>query len=117
MKQQYLSPSVAPQPLIHRYYAWSHMVSPHTAALNFRKRQLAVLESYLEEPELHRSALEHVQDYLRDCHALLVLDNFEQVLPAAPYLADLLRSCPGLKLLVTSRAVPGISCISPIAPT
>src|SRR5215469_14647646 len=35
---------------------------------------------------------------------LLVLDNFEQVLPAAaPQLADLLARCAGLSLLVTSR--------------
>jgi predicted ATPase/DNA-binding CsgD family transcriptional regulator len=42
--------------------------------------------------------------FLRDEHLLLVLDNFEQLLPAAPQLTDLLASCPGLKLLVTSRA-------------
>ncbi len=36
---------------------------------------------------------------------LLVLDSFERVLPAAPLLADLLSSCPGLKILVTSRAL------------
>ncbi|HEY1298508.1 MAG TPA: AAA family ATPase, partial [Chloroflexota bacterium] len=35
---------------------------------------------------------------------LLVLDNFEQLLPAAPQLSDLLQTCPGLKLLVTSRS-------------
>jgi predicted ATPase/DNA-binding CsgD family transcriptional regulator/transcriptional regulator with XRE-family HTH domain len=35
---------------------------------------------------------------------LLVLDNFEQVLPAAAELADLLAQCPNLVLLVTSRA-------------
>jgi predicted ATPase len=34
---------------------------------------------------------------------LLVLDNFEQVVAAAPELADLLESCPNLALLVTSR--------------
>src|SRR5262249_17818555 len=31
------------------------------------------------------------------------LDNFERVLPAGPYLVDLLGQCPALKLLVTSR--------------
>ena len=35
---------------------------------------------------------------------LLVLDNFEHVLAAAPLIADLLRAAPRLKVLVTSRA-------------
>jgi predicted ATPase/DNA-binding CsgD family transcriptional regulator len=35
---------------------------------------------------------------------LLILDSLDQVLPAASQLADLLSSCPGLKILVTSRA-------------
>jgi predicted ATPase len=37
-------------------------------------------------------------------HLLLVLDNFEQVLAAAPLLGQLLRASPGLKILATSRA-------------
>ena len=36
---------------------------------------------------------------------LIVLDNFEQVLAAAPELAALLEACPTVKLLVTSREV------------
>ena len=51
------------------------------------------------------SPLERLKTSLRDKQLLVVLDNFEQVLPAAPLLSDLLSSCPQLKLLVTSRAL------------
>ncbi|MFN2201094.1 MAG: ATP-binding protein, partial [Caldilineaceae bacterium] len=44
-----------------------------------------------------------LQAYLADRHFLLVLDNFEHLLPAAPLLLDILHSAPGCKLLVTSR--------------
>ena len=41
---------------------------------------------------------------LRDRELLLVLDNFEQVLPAAPWVLDLLQAAPRVTALVTSRA-------------
>lgn len=44
-----------------------------------------------------------VQAYLRERRLLLVLDNCEQVLDAAPLIAELLAACPGLKVLATSR--------------
>ena len=46
---------------------------------------------------------------LRDRRLLLVLDNFEQVVDAAPLLAELLSACPALTMLVTSRALLRIS--------
>jgi predicted ATPase/DNA-binding CsgD family transcriptional regulator len=52
-----------------------------------------------------RSPLEVLQAAMADQALLLLLDNFEQVLPAAPQLTELLVACPGVKLLVTSRAV------------
>ncbi|MFL5806959.1 MAG: ATP-binding protein [Roseiflexaceae bacterium] len=45
-----------------------------------------------------------VQDYLYDKRILLLLDNFEQVVDAAPLVVDLLEGGSGLKALVTSRA-------------
>jgi predicted ATPase/DNA-binding CsgD family transcriptional regulator len=46
--------------------------------------------------------------HLGERRFLLVLDNLEHLLPAAPALADLLAACPGLVLLATSRAALGL---------
>ena len=51
-----------------------------------------------------RPLLESLKQYLRDKRLLLILDNFEQVLEAAPLVADLAAECPRMKTLVTSRA-------------
>jgi predicted ATPase/Tfp pilus assembly protein PilF len=47
---------------------------------------------------------ELLKGYLCGKRMLLLVDNFEQVLPAGPQLAELLEACPGVKILVTSRA-------------
>jgi predicted ATPase/transcriptional regulator with XRE-family HTH domain len=47
--------------------------------------------------------LERVTAMLRQRQLLLVLDNFEHVVEAAPLVAHLLGACPGVKILVTSR--------------
>jgi predicted ATPase/class 3 adenylate cyclase len=47
---------------------------------------------------------ESLKDYLGQRRLLLVLDNFEQVLEAAPAVTELLAVTPDLKVLVTSRA-------------
>jgi predicted ATPase/DNA-binding XRE family transcriptional regulator len=50
-----------------------------------------------------QALLNTVQASLRDKQLLLVLDNFEQVVDAAPVLTDLLMAAPGVKALVSSR--------------
>jgi predicted ATPase/DNA-binding CsgD family transcriptional regulator len=51
-----------------------------------------------------RSLSTLLRDYLATRQLLLLLDNFEQVLPGAAVLADLLANAPQIKLIVTSRA-------------
>ena len=48
-------------------------------------------------------------EYVAERELLLLLDNFEQVVEAAPELRVLLEACPNLKLLVTSRELLRIS--------
>ena len=53
--------------------------------------------------ERSQSHLIRLQQRLGTHPVLLLLDNFEQVLAAAPEIAELLAACPDLKVLVTSR--------------
>jgi predicted ATPase len=45
-----------------------------------------------------------LKSYLRDKNLLLILDNFEQLVDAAPLIAELLSSAPRVNMLVTSQA-------------
>ncbi len=74
-----LAPVVDPEQL--------HSTIAHTLGLRGAEAPLAAL----------RAAL-------RERRTLLVLDNFEQVLPGAPRVLELLGACPNVHALVTSRA-------------
>ncbi len=67
------------------------------SVLNTIARTIGIKETSEE------SLLEELKAQLREKHLLLVLDNFEQVTDAAVSIAELLKFCPHLKLLVTSR--------------
>jgi predicted ATPase/DNA-binding winged helix-turn-helix (wHTH) protein len=52
----------------------------------------------------NRTLPQMIADYLQESGPFLfVLDNFEQELPAGKEVAEILASCPALKVLVTSR--------------
>jgi predicted ATPase/class 3 adenylate cyclase/Tfp pilus assembly protein PilF len=67
-----------------------------------------VLPTITRSLEIHENpgatTLTSLAQHLRDRHMLLILDNFERVLQAAPPLGELLNACPDLVVLVTSRA-------------
>jgi predicted ATPase/class 3 adenylate cyclase len=50
-----------------------------------------------------RSPQERILDHIGQKRMLLVLDNFEQLTPAAPLISELLTQAPGLSVLATSR--------------
>jgi len=71
---------------------------------------LAVFNALELRDQSARWPMATIADYLADKNLLLILDNCEHLLSASAVLADnLLRSCPDLRLLVTSRQPLGIS--------
>jgi non-specific serine/threonine protein kinase len=62
-----------------------------------------------EDPQGRRTSLEILQDYLRSRTLLLILDNCEHLIEACAQVSEsLLRSCPKLKILASSREALGI---------
>lgn len=53
----YLKPNLVLEPLVDKWYAWSHLVSPATAAMNILGRHLTIIESYLSAPDIHAEAV------------------------------------------------------------
>jgi transcriptional regulator with XRE-family HTH domain len=64
----------------------------------------SVLCQSLRLQESGLTATERLKLYLGEKHLLIVLDNFEHLLSASAWVAELLASCPWLTILVTSRA-------------
>ena len=80
-------------------------------------RQVAFILGVGEEPG--RAIRETLMAYLRSRQLLLVLDNCEHLLAACAQLTDgLLRACPALKILATSREPLGTAgeAVFPVSP-
>ncbi len=74
------------------------MLVPATIA-----RTVGIVESGSRPP------LEALVELLAGQKVLFVLDNFERLTAAAPVVADLLRAAPGVRFVVTSRAILHLS--------
>jgi L-ascorbate metabolism protein UlaG (beta-lactamase superfamily) len=70
----YLRPNSVVEPLVDRWYAWSHLIPPATAARNLTERHLKIMNSYLDAPQVHAAAVKNPQmvggpfmDFAKDC--------------------------------------------------
>jgi len=64
----------------------------------------AIAQALGVKPKADRPFVDELKEYLYDKEILLLLDNFEQIVMAASFVADLLATCHQLKVLVTSRS-------------
>jgi L-ascorbate metabolism protein UlaG (beta-lactamase superfamily) len=55
----YTKPNLVIEPLFDRWYAWSHLVSPATAAMNVVGRHLKIMNSYIQSPQIHAAAVQN----------------------------------------------------------
>jgi len=79
------------------------------ASMQAAEQVLTTIAAALNVHETSRASIAAaIHQALRGRRMLLVLDNFEQVIDAAPDLTDLLTQTPELSILVTSRSVLGV---------
>lgn len=63
----------------------------------------AIADALGVQPSLSRSPHQQVLDFLTEKRLLLVLDNFEHLLDGVLVISDILRFCPKVQVIVTSR--------------
>ncbi|MEO1763862.1 MAG: oxidoreductase, partial [Cyanobacteria bacterium J06629_18] len=55
----FLKPNAIAEPLINQWYAWSYLVPPATAAMYIVDSHIKIMESFIEAPQVHKSALQN----------------------------------------------------------
>ena len=74
------------------------------SAVREPEQVLALIAASLPDSGLRGMPEQRIQDFAASRRLVLILDNFEQLLPAASGLGDLLARTDTLRLVVTSRA-------------
>jgi len=55
--KQYLRPNVQLEPLVNQWYAWPHLIAPHTAAMHFANAHVKMMKSFIAAPDFHAAAV------------------------------------------------------------
>jgi L-ascorbate metabolism protein UlaG (beta-lactamase superfamily) len=55
--QFFLRQNIQLEPLVDRWYAWSFLIPPATAARNLTERHIKIMDSYIGAPEVHANAV------------------------------------------------------------
>lgn len=55
----YLKQNVQCEPLFNQWYAWTHLIAPHTAAMFIANLHLKIMKSYVAAPQLHANAVKN----------------------------------------------------------
>jgi L-ascorbate metabolism protein UlaG (beta-lactamase superfamily) len=58
-EKYYFKPNVIIGPLVDRWYAWTHLISPATAAMNVVGRHIKIMNSYIQAPHIHAAAVKN----------------------------------------------------------
>ena len=57
MIQHYLKSTIKAEPLIWQWYAWPYLIPPLPAACNVTERHLKIMQSYVQNPQIHAQAI------------------------------------------------------------
>jgi len=57
MALHYLKSTIKAEPLIWQWYAWPYLIPPVCAACNIAERHLRIMESYVQNPQIHLQAV------------------------------------------------------------
>ena len=58
-QEVYLKPNTVIEPLYDQWYAWSHLISPATAAMNIDGRHMKIIDSFIQAPQIHAAAIKN----------------------------------------------------------
>lgn len=59
MTAKYLRPNIQAEPLFNRWYAWTYLIPPATAAMHVANSHVKIMKSYVSAPGVHAAAVKN----------------------------------------------------------